>query len=75
MKAQALPLGCTLHAQLDHSDYPKDKPVRTTGPTPWFLLLQFLKARYCGSPVPGWMGLQQEWSSGLTETSDRVSLA
>lgn len=39
------------------------------------LLLQFLKAQYCGSPVPGWTGLGREWSSVLTETRDRVSLA
>lgn len=39
------------------------------------LLFEILKAKNCSSQVPGWTGLQQEWSSGLTETSDRVSLA
>lgn len=42
---------------------------------PVTLLLQFLKAKYCGSPVPGWTGLRWEWSSVLTETRNRVSLA
>lgn len=35
------------------------------------LLFELLKAKYCISPVPGWTGLQQEWSSGVTETSDQ----